>query len=324
MGLENYLSRTNLLLRRSMGKFLSGIKPMELRESMAHLLMAGGKRLRPCLLLLSCEAVGGRMEDAREAAVAIEFLHTFTLIHDDIMDGSARRRGVPTVHTIWGRDLAITAGDALCAKAFEALDCNASRVGLSDERFSNLLHTFARATFDVCMGQALDLVLGKKPMRKKDYFELVRLKTGSLFRASAKAGAILGGGKMEEVEALGEYALWLGVAFQIRDDVLDLVGGKEFGKEKWRDLKEGKMTLPILLAIELGARELTSMLRGGIRGNQIEEAVRMVESTGAIEAARRIALQFSRRAVSYLGRIRDSEAKQALKEMATFVVERRE
>ena len=138
------------------------VKPEPLGRSMRHLFSAGGKRLRPCLVLLSCEAVGGRPEDALEAAAAVEILHTFTLIHDDVMDRDELRRGVRTVHVLWGVPMAILAGDALFAKVFEALAENVRRLGLPAEKTVEIFRSISLASFEICRGQAMDIQMAQR------------------------------------------------------------------------------------------------------------------------------------------------------------------
>ena len=253
MSVLEYVAKRSPAVEGVLRRLLSGTEPGELREASLHLVKAGGKRLRPCLTLACCEVVGGRAEGALETAAALELLHTFSLIHDDIMDHSPLRRGVRTVHRIWGEPMAILAGDALFAKVFEALSLNASRIGMDGRRTAELFRLVSRASFELSQGQALDLLLSRRlNLTEEEYVRMVSLKTGALMRACASAGALLGGGTPSQVRRLGRYGENLGIAFQIQDDILGLVGEKEeMGKPVGSDLREGKRTLVVCLALRL-------------------------------------------------------------------------
>jgi len=304
------------------------IEPEVLAKATRHLLEAGGKRLRPCLALIACDAVGGKAEDAMETAAALELLHTFTLIHDDIMDKDEFRRNVKTVHTIWGEPVAIIAGDALFAKVFEAVAANAKRLKLPADRVVKLFDTLSKASFEICQGQALDMLFEeRKDIGENEYLKMVSGKTGALIEASTKVGALLGRGKPEQVKALAEYGRLIGIAFQIHDDVLGLVGEeKKFGKPIGSDIREGKRTLIIVRALETApsSRKKIASVLGKRKASkaEIKAAIEMLKDTGAIDHATKKARELVARAKSRLDVLPDSKAKRFLLELADFTVER--
>jgi geranylgeranyl diphosphate synthase type II len=220
--MQRYLDVVNTALEEALSIYE---RPEELAEAMRHALMTGGKRLRPVICLLAAEAVGGNMENARYAAAAIELLHNYTLVHDDLpsMDNDTLRRGKPTVWAKYGETTAVLAGDALQALAFQILaKTQENRPG----DVSRVLRILAEKAVNVVRGQVEDL----SRREDSDYYFIYEHKTADLFVAAAKMGAIIGGGSDEEVEAIGEYALNLGLAFQYEDDLLD--GDAPWSKEE--------------------------------------------------------------------------------------------
>lgn len=330
MDVEKYLQERARMVEEEIDRwFPRDIKPEVLAKASRHLIEAGGKRLRPCLVLTSCEAVGGRAEDAIETAAALELLHNFTLIHDDIMDRDEFRRNVKTVHVLWGEPVAIIAGDALFAKVFEVLAANAKRLKLSAERAVELIGTISRASFEICQGQALDMLFeGRKDITEAEYLDMIGSKTGALLEASTRVGALLGGGKPKQVEALAEYGRLVGMAFQIRDDLLGVVGELEkFGKPIGSDIREGKPTLVVVRALKAASKEDRKKLIN-VLGNrkasraELRQAIEVLKRSGAVDYAAGKAREFVDQAKSKFGGLPDSEAKQFLLKLADFTVER--
>jgi len=211
----------------------------DLAKASAHLLLAGGKRLRPALLLLAAEAVNkGSSSNVMPAALALELTHSFTLIHDDIMDGDSVRRGVPTVHTRWDEPTAILAGDVLFASAFEFI-CNATT---SDDAKVRATSVLARTCVEICEGQHMDMSFERRDdVSEDDYYKLVEKKTGALYAAAAEIGSILAQGKPSYTDALSHFGQGIGMAFQIQDDLIDLLAPPEVsGKDQGSDLRKGK------------------------------------------------------------------------------------
>jgi len=237
------------------------IEPRSLYEPIRYFLSIGGKRLRPILLILSARAVGGRDEQACDAAVAIELLHNFTLVHDDIMDHDHLRRGHATVHTRWDESVAILAGDGLIGLAYRQL------MKVSSQHLTSVCRLFTEGVIEVCEGQAFDKEFEtQESVSLPDYFRMIGKKTGRLITMATQIGAILGGGSDEEIEILREYGQTIGVAFQIQDDLLDIVEPEEvIGKTFGSDVAAGKKTFLMIKSLELtdaGQRDrVTEILR---------------------------------------------------------------
>ena len=223
---------------------LSVITPNNLQEASIYLTKAGGKMLRPSLSLITAEAVGGQKESALKAGSAIELIHTFSLIHDDIMDQDDMRRGMPSVHKVWGDDVAILAGDTLFSKAFETI-INSNQELASPAQINHALSTVADACVKICEGQALDMGFEDRfDVTEDEYMEMIFKKTGALIAAATKVGAIMGGASDEVIDAMYEYGRLIGLAFQIQDDYLDIASDEEtLGKPIGSDIGKGKMTI---------------------------------------------------------------------------------
>src|SRR3990172_12000704 len=239
--IEEALNKSAKQVDEAIPKFLPIAPPDELYNAMRHLLDAGGKRLRPSALLLAAEAVGGKLENVLPAAVAIELIHNFTLIHDDIMDEADLRRGLTTVHKKWGVPRAIIAGDALYSKAFEILSCTRSEPA----RLVESLELMSKTCTDICEGQWMDMNFEKrKDVKEEEYMRMVEKKTAVLFATAVRIGATLSGANHDISRALWDYGCHAGVGFQIYDDVIDLITPEEIlGKAQGGDIIEGKRTL---------------------------------------------------------------------------------
>ncbi|MGC8816964.1 MAG: polyprenyl synthetase family protein [Candidatus Hadarchaeum sp.] len=330
MDVLKYLEECAALVEPEIDRWLPRqIQPEVLTKAMRHLIEAGGKRLRPCLALTACEAVGGKREDAIETAAALELFHNFTLIHDDIMDHDEFRRNVKTVHVLWGEPIAIIAGDALFAKVFEAAAANASRLGMSREKTVELFNTLSRASFELCQGQALDMLFEKRnDVTEEEYMQMISGKTGALTEAATKAGALLGNASAAEIQALSRYGRLIGIAFQMQDDVLGILGKQEkFGKPIGSDIREGKKTLIIVKALDLApGEERRVLLRAFGRSNatdeEIREAIAVLKRVGAVDYVAERARKMVAEAKMELKILPDSRAKEALLGIADFVVER--
>ena len=253
--LERYLTDRRALVESALARSLDAATgtPERLLEAMRYSLLAGGKRLRPILALAACEAVGGRPDDALAAACAVEFIHTYSLIHDDLpaMDDDDFRRGRPTSHKVFGEALAILAGDALLTEAFRVL---AEEGG--DGRLGRAVLELARAAGSAGMvgGQVIDIVSTGKRLAIAELEALHRAKTGELLLASVRTGALLGGAGDADLACLDVYGRALGLAFQIVDDVLDVTADlATLGKDPGSDRDAGKSTFVDLLGID-GAR----------------------------------------------------------------------
>lgn len=265
-------------------------------EPMRRVVAAGGKRIRPTLCLLAHEAAGGRAEDALPTAVGIEFLHTFTLVHDDIMDKAVVRRSKPTLGALWGDEVAITVGDALFALAFEAITSNADVPGIDERRVLDVARRASRVSVDLAQGQTLDLLYAKRrDVSVEEYLEMIRLKTGVLLEFSLASGAVLAGARDADVRALSRLGAPLGVAFQIRDDLLDLVGDPQrLGKPVGGDVRTGKRTLMVAHAFEHSPRaeRLAAILDqapDATSDANVREAIRIMDEAGSLAFAHGVA-----------------------------------
>jgi geranylgeranyl diphosphate synthase type I len=306
---------------------LSTINPEALLDASNHLTKAGGKKIRPSLAVLSCEAVGGKQEYALKTAAAIELIHTFSLIHDDIMDEDDMRRGAPSVHVLWGEPMAILAGDILFSKAFETV-IKTKIDNSSYKRVNEALETVVDSCIKICEGQACDMNFeGNFYVSESEYMEMIYKKTAALIAAATKAGAIIGGGDEAQVEALAEYGRLIGLAFQIQDDYLDVVSDEEsLGKPVGSDIVEGKMTLMVVKALEKASEEDKENLIAILKENnpeRVDEAIDIFGKYGSIEYTHKVALDNVRKAKDLLDILADSEAKDALLLIADFVLERR-
>lgn len=305
---------------------LSKLEPESLYESSEYLIKAGGKKFRSALTLLCCQAVGGKPEKALKAAAAIELTHTFSLIHDDIMDNDDTRRGKPAVHKVWGEPLAILAGDSLFAKSFELLSQSAED-NIAYERVVDALQVLTNSCINICEGQALDMAFEDTfNVTKDEYMNMIYKKTGDLITASTTIGAIMGGASSNEIQALRTYGKQIGLAFQIQDDYIDLTGDESIGKPVGSDLVEGKKTLMVVYALEKANKEDHDRLVELLEANDesiIPEAMEILEKYGAINYARSKAYDCVIESKQALSILPDSDAKDALFKLADFVFTRK-
>lgn len=297
-----------------------------LRSAMAHYPAAGGKRLRPLLATIACEAVGGKAEAALPFGVALEMVHNFTLVHDDVMDGDETRRGIKTVHAVYGVPEAILSGDALFARAFEiALESE-----VEDRGRVKLIEVLAKSVRLLAEGQQMDMDFERaKKVTSDQYMRMIELKTAVLYEAAAKGGAICGGASEAEEKAMAEYGRLMGLGFQIADDVLDLLSDQEtFGKPVLNDIRNGKKTLIVVQALEdLTGPDRTEFLSIlGKKDASKEKLVRardILDEVGAIDHAMKVADGLVKEAKDNLSLIRNSGHKKTLLEMADFMVRRK-
>ncbi len=321
--LKKYSKSIDEEIRISLGT----VDPNELQKSSQHLIKAGGKKIRPSLAVLSSEAVGGTAEDALKTAAAIELIHTFSLIHDDIMDKDEMRRGSPSVHVVWGEPMAILAGDTLFAKAYEIV-LESEIDGVSYERVVKALKTVVDACIKICEGQASDMCFeGNFDVKESEYMTMIYKKTGALIAAATRSGAIVGGGDPEQVEILTEYGRLIGLAFQIQDDYLDVVSDeKDLGKPIGSDIAEGKMTLMVVHALSKASeddkKELISLLKANQGDTNVERVIELFEKYGSIDYAHFIALENVDKAKKLLDKLESSEATLSLKMIADFILQR--
>jgi geranylgeranyl diphosphate synthase type I len=316
MELEAYLDsvarQVDSLINRAFGESSS-----DLDRAGSHLLLAGGKRLRPAVVMLSADAVKhGSSSDILPAALALELIHTFTLVHDDIMDDDSMRRGVPTVHTKWDIPTGILAGDVLYARAFEFL-CIAIAKENAKVRAVSML---ARACAEICAGQHMDMSFEKRlDVSEDEYLEMVRKKTGVLFAAAAGIGAILAGGNAHQAKALYQFGLNTGIAFQIQDDLIDLLSPSDrSGKDRASDLRKGKQTLIWIKAREKGID--LSQYKRDLSDTEIDEVIRLLEDSGVIDEVKKVASDLVAGSNRMLDMLPPSPERELLKYIGGFFV----
>ncbi len=285
--LEARLAGYKKLIQGRLEEVIRKGEPVSLYDPMRYALSQPGKQLRPCLLLLSCEAVGGDPEQALDGALAIEVIHNFTLVHDDIMDHDELRRGRPTVHHRWDENVAILAGDALLVLGYALL----ARV--DSRHLPAILRTFSSAILDICEGQALDKEFETRvEVSLAQYYEMIEKKTGRLFELACQAGAMLGGGEEQTSAALACYGAQVGRAFQLQDDLLDLLGEeKTIGKDVASDLEEGKKSFLIAHARHTASPTQLMTLaalteRRPIEKERLTAIIALFEEIGTLAAAR--------------------------------------
>ena len=303
-------------------------EPETLYDAALHLIKAGGKRLRPIIVLAVAETLGADPEKALPFAAAVEIVHNFTLIHDDIIDEDEMRRGVPTVHKLWGQAIAITAGDLLYAKAFEVLS-RAVEVGISANRVVKALDYLARACSTIAEGQAMDILFeDREDVSIDEYLIMVYKKTGALFEASAVLGGLVVTDDEPTLNALETFGRNLGIAFQIKDDILGLVGKEEvIGKPVYSDIREGKKTILVVYALQrLDPKKRERLL--SILGNktatreELEEAANLIISTGALDFANRLAREYAEKARVALHKLPEKETRRVLEDLIDYVLVR--
>ena len=309
--------------------------PERLYSASRYLLDAGGKRLRPTILLLTAEAIsnveplstdyrafpapGGEEIDVLSAAVSIETIQSFTLIHDDIMDDDDLRRGVPAVHREYDLETAILAGDTLYSKAFEYM----LKTGAPADRSVGALEELATTCTEICEGQALDVEFeGRSNVTTGEYLDMIEFKTAVLYAAAASIPAMLLGCDSATVDSLHGYGLDIGRAFQIQDDLLDLtVPSDELGKQRGSDLVEGKRTVITLHAREQGV-DVEELVSDSPTDAEITAAVERLEAAGSIGFAREMAHDLIESGKERLEVLPQTESRALLEEIADFLVER--
>ncbi|MCK7552052.1 octaprenyl diphosphate synthase [Marinobacter goseongensis] len=306
-------SRVNdLIIKR-----LSSDVPMV--EKIAHYIIeSGGKRLRPLLVLLSSRAAGYRQDDHLKLAAVIEFLHTATLLHDDVVDTSDMRRGRSTANARWGNAPSVLVGDFLYARAFQMM------VELQNLRIMDVL---SHATAVIAEGEVMQLMNVKNPdLDESQYMEVIHNKTAMLFEASSHTGALLAGADNTQEAALKDYGKHLGLAFQLVDDVLDYRGDAEaMGKNVGDDLAEGKTTLPLIYAMERGVEEERQLIRQAIRKGGLDDLpaiLGIVESSGALEYTMAKAREQAALAADCLDALPDSPYRESLNLLTELAVAR--
>jgi geranylgeranyl diphosphate synthase type I len=298
----------------------------KLCEASYHLFTGGGKRLRPLILVATSDMLGGNRERALKAGVAVEILHNFTLIHDDIMDNDTMRRGLPTVHVKYGVPMAILAGDLLHAIAFKAL--NDAFKG-SDELY-DAMDLFTKGIITISEGQAMDMSFEERwDVTEPEYLEMIYKKTAALFSVSAGLGALVAG-ERNSVSHMIDYGKNLGLAFQIVDDILGLVGDeKEIGKPVYSDIREGKKTILVIKTLsEASSAEREKVMKAlGNRSatkEELKEAADIIKAH-SLEYAYKLAEKYKEEAIKALEKVpsKNESARKTLTDLTELTVKRR-
>jgi octaprenyl-diphosphate synthase len=289
------------------------------RQVAEYIIAAGGKRLRPALLLLSAGAVGYRGKHHHELAAVVEFIHTATLLHDDVVDESDLRRGRDTANALFGNAASVLVGDFLYSRAFQMM------VSVGSMRIMEVL---ADATNVIAEGEVLQLMnCHNADIDVPSYLQVIRYKTAKLFEAATRLGGILGGVAGEVEDGMARYGMHLGTAFQLIDDVLDYSGDEaETGKHLGDDLAEGKPTLPLIHVMRNGTPEQAACVRHAIESggrDSFPQVLAAVRASGALDVARQHAQSEAERAIAALASLPPSKFKDSLLELAAFAVARR-
>ncbi len=268
-------------------------------EVSRYIIAAGGKRLRPALLLLCASALGCHSAERFNLAAVVEFIHTATLLHDDVVDESVMRRGNATANETFGNPASVLVGDFLYSRAFQMM---------VDVQNMRIMQVLADATNIIAEGEVMQLMnMHNAALDEAGYLQVIRSKTAKLFEASARVGAILAGASPEMESACAEYGQALGTAFQVIDDVLDYAGeAQTMGKNLGDDLREGKATLPLISAMQRGTMEQRQLVKTAIETGgmaMLDQVVEIVKSTGALEVSREAAAQEARRAMAAAKRL---------------------
>lgn len=325
LNLEAALTPYSTQVNEELKKYLAPREPKELYDAVKHLLDAGGKRLRPIMAILSAQSVGGDSSEILPYAAAVEMVHTFTLIHDDIMDKSPLRRGADTVHTKYGLETAILAGDTLQAMAFETL----TRLNVAPELLKDIVREFGGLVKEICEGQQLDLRFEKlKRVDELTYFHMIERKTATLYEIGMKHGALIAGGDIVHAKKLAEAGRLIGLAFQIWDDVLDITGdASKLGKPVKADLFGSKKTLVTVFSMDrldpLDRRKLMDWLAKKDKTEpDIQEVLKLFEKSGGVKAAQEKARNFASHAKSALANLPATNARNLISDIADFAVTR--
>ncbi|HSW19056.1 MAG TPA: polyprenyl synthetase family protein [Ramlibacter sp.] len=284
-----------------------------------YIISAGGKRLRPALLLMVCGALGYRGEQRFNLAAVVEFIHTATLLHDDVVDASTLRRGRATANQSFGNPASVLVGDFLYSRAFQMM---------LDARDMRVMEILAEATNIIAEGEVLQLMnMHDASLSEADYLRVIRSKTAKLFEASTRLASVLADSPPRIEQACAEYGQALGTAFQVIDDVLDYDGdAAEMGKNLGDDLREGKATLPLIAAMQRAQAPERELIRNAIENGSVDDLdaiLAIVRDTGALDVARRAAAAEAQRAIDCLAHLPRNEHSAGLLQLASSLLERR-
>lgn len=321
---NNPIEKNAKIVNKYLNTKLKG-NPKMLYDAAGHLIVNGGKRLRPYMVIRSCQILGGKVSNAMPAASAVEMVHNFTLVHDDIMDNDEMRHGVPTVHKKFGMPVAILAGDVLFSKAYQVI----SNSKLTSNATNQLVSRLAKACVDVCEGQLFDIKMAeeKRIPTQSEYINMISKKTAALFDVSCAMGAICATSNTKDIQNLSTFGKNLGIAFQITDDLIGVMGDPKITKKPvGNDLREGKKSLPILMAIKSAKgkdKKIILKAFGNPKATKsdLKRAVDTIRDLGIEENVRNQALKYAELAEKSLSKYSGS-AKMEMVNLLDFVVKR--
>lgn len=319
-----FINRYAIEISQQIEKYRFQEKPSELYQPINYILSNGGKRLRPILTMMATDAFSGNWSVAIKPALAIEYFHNFTLIHDDIMDDAPLRRGNPTIHTLHGVNVAILSGDALLIKSYQFFE------DLEPNIFKKCIQIFSDTGIKICEGQQMDVNFENQPeVNYDEYITMITYKTGVLTAAALKIGALIGGASEQDSEYLYQFGRDLGVAFQMKDDYLDVFGENEdFGKRLAGDIYENKKTILYLLALqnsdEIQREELRGWYETTEETQEKVDAVRYIfKATGADQKTLELVQKYNYSALEFLNKTSLSEEKKKpFLELADYLLNR--
>jgi geranylgeranyl pyrophosphate synthase len=308
-----YISKAKSQIESELGKVVSGLSGLSLHSQIEYAVLSEGKRLRPLLVVLSAESVGGNREKVMPLALAFEFMHTATLVHDDIIDQDDMRRDRPAMHKKWSLNQAILTGDSLIALAVDF----ASTYG------ETVMKTVANSALELCDGENMDIVFSPQMMTEESYFRRIRKKSASLFQAATYCGALAGGGRLSDVNSLSAFGENFGIAYQLRDDLLDLANK---GTNELKDLRRGRLTLPIIHSYNTSPPDERKQIADSLQSFLNTDSATDVESTkkilgiirktGSQEYCEKRVDEFLHQAVASISEIEEAEYRTYLVQMA--------
>lgn len=322
---KEYLKEMSAKLDGPIKSYIGNEEPANLMEASRQYPYRGGKRMRPAMAVACCGAVGGDRDKAVPLAVAVEYIHNFTLIHDDLMDGDDARRGMPTIHVGYGMPTAVLAGDALFAKAYQII-CG---LDVPADKMRDALRYVSKAVWDLARGQQMDVNNEGQIVSEDVYLETIKLKTSVLFAAAAAGGAVIGGADKKTVEAIHDYAIETGLGFQIFDDYLGIMGDPaKTGKSNCNDIRKGKCTVMVTHTIatlkdDAKLKEFKSIL-GKIDASEEEcaRAKQIMIDAGSIDYAMTMAKEKVERAIRTIGFLPESKDKEFMISLARYSIAR--
>lgn len=301
--LQTYMLASKQLVESELKNLLTNVSDVNLHPLLEYALLTKGKRLRPILTLMSAESVGGNPKSVMQLALSFELLHTATLVHDDIIDQDASRRGAKTLFSKWSANNAILAGDALIALS----------VSLAADFGPRIMKILANVGLELCDGEYIDTALSLEQATEHEYFIKIEKKSASLFRGAAYCGGLAASGEHLEVEALADFGKFFGMAYQLNDDLGDVLGQDQISQ----DLKNGNVTLPFLYAYEHGNKAMRQLLKENSGNKDItalvaKEIRERMEETGAFRYCRRRISEYTKKSQMSLSVIRESVFKSCL------------